>query len=61
VLADGDTVTLLKDLGIKGSSSVIKVGAKVKSFHLIERDQDIDCKIGGFWAMPLRTKQILKA
>ncbi len=61
VLADGDTVTLIKDLKLKGSSSVIKVGTKVKNIRLIEGDHDIDCKIEGFGAMQLKSAFVRKA
>ena len=61
VLQDGDTVTLVKDLKVKGSSSVIKVGTKVKNIRLIEGDHDIDCKIEGFGAMQLKSEYIRKA
>lgn len=61
VLNDGDTVTLVKDLKIKGSSAVIKVGTKVKNIRLIEGDHDIDCKIDGFGPMQLKSEFIKKA
>jgi protein PhnA len=61
VLQDGDSVTLIKDLKIKGSSAVIKVGTKVKQIRLIEGDHDIDCKIDGFGAMQLKSEFIKKA
>ena len=61
MLQDGDTVTLIKDLKLKGSSSVIKVGTKVKNIRLIEGDHDIDCKIEGFGAMQLKTEFVRKA
>ena len=61
VLQDGDTVTLVKDLKIKGSSSVVKVGTKVKNIRLIEGDHDIDCKIEGFGPMQLKTEFVKKA
>ena len=61
VLQDGDTVTLVKDLKIKGSSSVVKVGTKVKNIRLIEGDHDIDCKIEGFGPMQLKSEFIKKA
>ncbi len=61
VLTDGDSVTLIKDLKIKGSSSVIKVGTKVKNIRLIDGDHDIDCKIDGFGAMQLKSEFIKKA
>ena len=61
VLQDGDTVTLIKDLKIKGSSAVIKVGTKVKNIRLIDGDHDIDCKIDGFGSMQLKSEFIKKA
>ncbi len=61
VLADGDSVTVIKDLKIKGSSSVVKVGTKVKNIRLIEGDHDIDCKIEGFGPMQLKSEYIKKA
>ena len=61
VLQDGDTVTLIKDLKIKGSSSAIKVGTKVKNIRLIEGDHDIDCKIDGFGPMQLKSEYVRKA
>jgi protein PhnA len=61
VLADGDSVTVIKDLKIKGSSSVVKVGTKVKNIRLIEGDHDIDCKIDGFGPMQLKSEYIKKA
>jgi protein PhnA len=60
-LQDGDTVTLVKDLKIKGSSSVVKVGTKVKNIRLIEGDHDIDCKIDGIGAMQLKSEFVKKA
>ena len=61
VLADGDSVTLVKDLKIKGSSSVVKVGTKVKNIRLVEGDHDIDCKIEGFGAMQLKSEFVKKS
>ncbi|WP_458527334.1 zinc ribbon domain-containing protein YjdM [Onishia taeanensis] len=61
VLADGDTVTVIKDLKIKGSSSVVKVGTKVKNIRLIDGDHDIDCKIDGIGAMKLKSEFVKKA
>jgi len=61
VLQDGDTVTVIKDLKIKGSSSVVKVGTKVKNIRLIDGDHDIDCKIDGIGAMQLKTEFVKKA
>ena len=61
VLADGDSVTVIKDLKVKGSSSVVKVGTKVKNIRLIDGDHDIDCKIDGIGAMQLKTEFVKKA
>lgn len=61
VLEDGDTVTVIKDLKVKGSSSVIKVGTKVKINRLVEGDHDIDCKIAGIGAMKLKSEFVKKA
>ena len=61
VLNDGDTVTVIKDLKVKGSSSVVKVGTKVKNIRLVEGDHDIDCKIEGIGAMQLKSEFVKKA
>jgi protein PhnA len=61
ILQDGDTVTVIKDLKVKGSSSVLKVGTKVKGIRLIEGDHDIDCKIDGFGPMKLKSEFVKKA
>lgn len=64
VLADGDTVTVIKDLKIKGSSSVVKVGTKVKGIRLLPDatdGHDIDCKITGIGAMKLKSIFVKKA
>lgn len=61
ILQDGDTVTVIKDLKVKGSSSVIKIGTKVKNIKLVEGDHDIDCKIDGFGAMSLKSEFVKKA
>ncbi len=64
VLQDGDAVTLIKDLKIKGSSAVIKVGAKVKSIRLLPGSadgHDIDCRIEGVGAMKLKSEFVKKA
>lgn len=61
VLQNGDAVTVIKDLKIKGSSSVVKVGTKVKSIRLVEGDHDIDCKIDGIGAMQLKSEFVKKA
>ncbi len=60
-LRDGDSVTVIKDLKVKGSSSVVKVGTKVKSIRLVEGDHDIDCKIEGIGAMGLKSEFVKKA
>ena len=61
LLQDGDSVTVIKDLKIKGSSSVVKVGTKVKNIRLIDGDHDIDCKIDGIGAMQLKSEFVKKA
>ncbi|MBS1219026.1 MAG: phnA2 [Proteobacteria bacterium] len=61
VLQDGDTVTVIKDLKVKGSSSVVKVGTKVKNIRLVEGDHDIDCNIDGIGAMQLKSEFVRKA
>jgi len=61
VLQDGDTITVIKDLKVKGSSSVVKVGTKVKNIRLVDGDHDIDCKIEGFGAMKLKSEFVKKA
>jgi len=61
VLQDGDTVTVVKDLKVKGSSLVVKVGTKVKNIRLAEGDHDIDCKIDGVGAMGLKSAFVKKA
>ena len=60
VLQDGDTITVIKDLKVKGSSSVVKVGTKVKNIRLVDGDHDIDCKIDGFGAMKLKSEFVKK-
>jgi len=59
-LNDGDSVTVIKDLKIKGTSSVVKVGTKVKNIRLVEGDHDIDCKIDGIGAMQLKSEFVKK-
>jgi protein PhnA len=61
VLNDGDTVTVIKDLKVKGSSSVVKVGTRVKNIRLVDGDHDIDCKIDGIGAMKLKSEFVKKA
>ncbi len=60
-LADGDSVTVVKDLKIRGSSSVVKVGTKVRNIRLVDGDHDIDCKIDGIGAMGLKSEFVKKA
>jgi len=60
VLADGDTVTVIKDLKLKGSSSVIKVGTKVRGIRLVDGDHDIDCKIPGIGQIGLKSQFVKK-
>lgn len=61
VLQDGDSVTVIKDLKVKGSSLVVKVGTKVKNIRLVGGDHDIDCKIDGIGAMKLKSEFVKKA
>jgi protein PhnA len=61
VLQDGDSVTVIKDLKVKGSSLVVKVGTKVKNIRLVDGDHDIDCKIDGVGAMGLKSEFVKKA
>jgi len=61
ILEDGDTVTVIKDLKVKGSSAVVKVGTKVKNIRLVGGDHDIDCKIDGIGAMKLKSEFVKKA
>lgn len=60
-LVDGDTVTVIKDLKIKGTSQVVKVGTRVRNIRLVEGDHDIDCKIDGVGAMKLKSEFVKKA
>ncbi len=60
LLADGDTVTVIKDLKIKGTSQVVKVGTKVKNIRLVGGDHDIDCRIDGVGAMKLKSEFVKK-
>ncbi|HHX81641.1 MAG TPA: alkylphosphonate utilization protein [Pseudomonadaceae bacterium] len=61
ILQDGDAVTVIKDLKVKGSSLVVKVGTRVKSIRLVEGDHDIDCKIDGIGPMKLKSEFVKKA
>jgi protein PhnA len=60
VLEDGDTITLIKDLKLKGSSQVVKQGTKVKNIRLVDEDHDIDCKIDGLGGMKLKSEFVKK-
>ncbi|MDF2557534.1 MAG: phnA family protein [Bacillales bacterium] len=60
VLQNGDTVTVIKDLKVKGSSTALKQGTKVKNIRLVDGDHNIDCKIDGFGAMSLKSEYVKK-
>lgn len=60
ILNDGDSVTIIKDLKVKGSSSPLKQGTKVKNIRLVDGDHNIDCKIDGFGAMKLKSEFVKK-
>ncbi len=60
-LGDGDTVTVIKDLKVKGTSLVVKVGTKVRNIRLVEGDHNIDCKIEGIGPMKLKSEFVKKA
>ena len=60
LLADGDTVTVIKDLKLKGSSNVIKVGTKVRGIRLVDGNHDIDCKIPGIGQISLKSQFVKK-
>ncbi len=60
LLQDGDTITVIKDLKVKGSSLVVKVGTRVKNIRLVDGDHDIDCKIDGIGAMKLKSEFVKK-
>jgi len=60
-LRDGDAITVIKDLKVKGSSLVVKVGAKAKNIRLVDGDHDIDCKLDGIGAMQLKSEFVKKA
>jgi protein PhnA len=59
-LKEGDTVTVIKDLKVKGTSHVVKVGTKVKNIHIVEGDHDIDCKVPGIGQMGLKSEFVKK-
>ena len=60
MLEEGDTVSVIKDLKVKGSSLVVKVGTRVKNIRLVSGDHDIDCKIDGIGAMKLKSQFVKK-
>jgi protein PhnA len=60
-LKDGDTVVMIKDLKVKGATSALKVGTRVKSIRLVDGDHNIDCKIEGFGPMALKSEFVKKA
>src|SRR3546814_1123497 len=60
VLQDGDTVTVIKELKLKGSAGVVKVGTRVKNIRQVDSDHDIECKIDGFGAMSLKSEFVKK-
>lgn len=60
ILNDGDSVTIVKDLKVKGASSALKKGTKVKNIRLVDGDHNIDCKIDGFGAMSLKSEFVKK-
>ena len=60
-LKDGDSVTVIKDLKVKGSSAVVKVGTKVRNIRIVDGDHDIDCRIDGIGAMSLKSEFVKKA
>jgi len=60
ILQDGDSITVIKDLKVKGSSLVVKIGTKVKNIRLVDGDHDIDCKIDGFGPMKLKSEFVKK-
>lgn len=60
-LQEGDSVTIIKDLKVKGATSALKVGTKIKNIHLVEGDHNIDCKIDGFGAMAIKSEFVKKS
>ena len=60
-LQDGDSITVIKDLKVKGSSLVVKVGTRVKNIRLVDSDHDIDCRIDGIGPMKLKSEFVKKA
>lgn len=60
ILQEGDSVTVIKDLKVKGASGAIKQGTKVKNIRLVEGDHNIDCKVDGFGPMKLKSEFVKK-
>ncbi|WP_033827586.1 zinc ribbon domain-containing protein YjdM [Bacillus andreraoultii] len=60
LLSDGDSITIIKDLKVKGSSSVLKQGKNIKNIRLIDGDHNIECKISGFGEMKLKSEFVKK-
>lgn len=60
LLSEGDSVLVIKDLKVKGTSSVVKVGTKVKGIRLVDGDHDIDCRIEGIGPMQLKSEFVRK-
>lgn len=60
-LQDGDTVTVIKDLKVKGSSLIVKVGTRVRNIRLVDGDHDIDCKVDGIGPVKLKSEFVKKA
>lgn len=61
VLADGDSVTMIKDLKVKGSTSGLKAGTRIKNIRLVEGDHNIDCRVEGIGAIALKSEFVRKA
>ena len=61
VLNDGDTITVIKDLKVKGTSTVVKIGTRVRNIRLVDGDHNIDCRIEGIGAMKLKSEFVKKA
>lgn len=61
ILQNGDTITVIKDLKVKGAAQALKVGTKVKGIRLVDGDHNIDCRISGFGAMQLKSEFVRKA
>jgi protein PhnA len=61
ILADGDSITIVKDLKVKGANSALKAGTKVRNIRLVDEDHNIDCRIDGFGPMKLKSEFVKKA